>query len=163
MALLNIQFGQEELQQATADDFAPIPAGIYTAEITRSEVKDTRAGTGNYLSLGFKILEGQYAGRIVFHNINLKNPNDIAVQIGRKELAKLLQAIGRTGVQESSELHGIPMQIKVAIEIDKTGRYEPSNSVKNFAQLKGSRPQAQPQQAAPVQQAQDDLPPWQRG
>ena len=88
-------------------------------------------------------------------------------------MAQLVSACGKSSVQDSSELHGIPMQIKVAIRVDKTGQYDPSNEVKKFAAIAGSRPQfsAQPQVTAQGQPTsaqqpaapQSDLPPWQRG
>lgn len=179
MSLLNIQFAQEEIKESLKDDFAPIPAGTYTAEITRSEVKENKSGSGNRLSLGFKILEGNHAGRLVFQDITLRNINDISQQIGRKKMAQLFHACGTNGVQDSSELHGIPMQIKVAIRKDKTGQYDDQNEIKKFAPLGGSKPsisqsfanpsyqgqgqgqgQGQPPQA--TQPAQANVPPWQR-
>ena len=164
MALLDLQFDQTEIQDAHKSDFDPIPAGTYTAEITRSEIKNNNSGSGNRLSLGLKIIDGTHAGR---------NSNPIAQQIGRKQMAQLVSACGKSSVQDSSELHGIPMQIKVAIRVDKTGQYDPSNEVKKFAAIAGSRPQfsAQPQVTAQGQPTsaqqpaapQSDLPPWQRG
>ena len=41
----------------------PIPAGKYQAVIIESEMKPTKAGTGQYLELKFQILEGEYKGR----------------------------------------------------------------------------------------------------
>lgn len=174
MALLDMQFDQTEIQDAHKNDFDPIPAGTYTAEITRSEIKDNASGSGNRLSLGLKIIDGTHAGRLIFQDITLRNNNQIAQQIGRKQMAQLVSACGKSSVQDSSDLHGIPMEIKVAIKIDKTGQYDPSNEVKKFAAIAGSRPQfsAQPQASSPVQQGQppqqqaapkSDLPPWQRG
>ncbi|MGE6480763.1 DUF669 domain-containing protein [Psychrobacter namhaensis] len=173
MALLDMQFDQNEIQDAHKNDFDPIPAGTYTAEITRSEIKDNASGSGNRLSLGLKIIDGTHAGRLIFQDITLRNNNQIAQQIGRKQMAQLVSACGKSSVQDSSDLHGIPMEIKVAIRIDKTGQYDPSNEVKKFAAIAGSRPKfsAQPQvtasgQPTSAQQpaaAQSDLPPWQRG
>ena len=173
MALLDMQFDQNEIQDAHKNDFDPIPAGTYTAEITRSEIKDNASGSGNRLSLGLKIIDGHHAGRLIFQDITLRNNNQIAQQIGRKQMAQLVSACGKSSVQDSSDLHGIPMEIKVAIRIDKTGQYDPSNEVKKFAAIAGSRPKfsAQPQVTAPGQPtsaqqpaaAQSDLPPWQRG
>lgn len=174
MALLDMQFDQTEIQDAHKNDFDPIPAGTYTAEITRSEIKDNASGSGNRLSLGLKIIDGTHAGRLIFQDITLRNNNQIAQQIGRKQMAQLVSACGKSSVQDSSDLHGIPMEIKVAIKIDKTGQYDPSNEVKKFAAIAGSRPQfsSQPQASSPVQQGQppqqqaapkSDLPPWQRG
>lgn len=169
MANLNIQFDQNEIIEAQKNEFEPIPAGTYIAEITRSEVKENNSGSGNRLSLGLKILDGSHAGRLIFQDITLRNTNHVAQQIGRKQMAQLFHACGKLGVQDSSELHGIPMEIKVAIRIDKTGQYDPSNEVKKFAPL-ASKPSfasaSQPvQQQAPqaVQQPQQDVPVWQRG
>ena len=173
MALLDLQFDQTEIQDAHKSDFEPIPAGTYTAEITRSEIKNNNSGSGNRLSLGLKIIDGTHAGRLIFQDVTLRNSNPIAQQIGRKQMAQLVSACGKSSVQDSSELHGIPMQIKVAIRVDKTGQYDPSNEVKKFAAIAGSRPQfsAQPQVTAQGQPTsaqqpaapQSDLPPWQRG
>ena len=173
MALLNMQFNQEEIQEAQQDRYELVPAGTYTAEITRSEVKENNSGSGNRLSLGFKILEGAHAGRLVFQDITLRNTNDIAQQIGRKQMAQLFHACGTNGVEDSSELHGIPMQIKVAIRKDKTGQYDDQNEIKKFAQIGGSKPsfsqpvsnQGNQSQMPPPQansQAQANVPPWQR-
>lgn len=174
MALLNIQFDQTEIAQAQkGGDFAPIPAGTYIAQINRSEIKSTKAGTGSYLSLGFQIVEGEYEGRMIFQNITLANPNQVAAQIGREQLAQLAGACGIYQLGDSQELHGIPMQIRVGIEVDKTGQYEPSNNIKKFMALQGQAPsvqapvQQQPQQGfapqqAPVTQGAKRQP-WERG
>lgn len=173
MALLNIQFDQNEIAEAQKDNYSPIPAGTYIAQINRSEVKSTKAGTGSYLSLGFQIIDGEYANRVIFQNITLANPNQVAAQIGREQLAQLAGACGIYQLGDSQELHGIPMQIRVGIEVDKTGQYEPSNNIKKFMALQGQAPsvqapvQQQPQQAfsqpqAPVTQGAKRNP-WERG
>lgn len=174
MALLNIQFDQNEIAQAQkGGDFAPIPAGTYIAQINRSEIKQTKAGTGSYLSLGFQIIDGEYANRVIFQNITLANHNQVAAQIGREQLAQLAGACGIYQLGDSQELHGIPMQIRVGIEVDKTGQYEPSNNIKKFMSLQGQAPSAQapvqqqpqqgfaPQQAPVTQGAKRQ--PWERG
>lgn len=173
MALLNIQFDQNEIAEAQKDNYSPIPAGTYIAQINSSEVKSTKAGTGSYLSLGFQIIEGEYEGRMIFQNITLANPNQMAAQIGREQLAQLAGACGIYQLGDSQELHGIPMQIRVGIEVDKTGQYEPSNNIKKFMALQGQAPsvqapvQQQPQQGfapqqAPVTQGAKRQP-WERG
>lgn len=172
MALLNIQFDQNEIAEAQKDNYSPIPAGTYIAQINRSEVKSTKAGTGSYLSLGFQIIDGEYANRVIFQNITLANPNQVAAQIGREQLAQLAGACGIYQLGDSQELHGIPMQIRVGIEVDKTGQYEPSNNIKKFMALQGQAPttqapvQQQPQgfapQQAPVTQGAKRQP-WERG
>ena len=48
--------------------------GIYKAIISASEIKPTRDGYGEYLSLTLQVIEGQYANRLVFARLNLKTP-----------------------------------------------------------------------------------------
>ena len=70
MANLN-GFNANEVDPAVG--FDPIPAGKYLAIITESEMKPTKAGTGQYLQLTFQVLEGQYKGRLVWARLNLDN------------------------------------------------------------------------------------------
>ena len=133
MALLNLNFTQQEVASAQSDNYgAPIPAGNYVAEVNRSEVKQTKDGRGSYLSLSFKIIEGEFAGRLIFQNITLTNANATAQAIGREQMAQLAGACGILSLQDSEQLHGIAMTIRVAIETDKSGQYEPRNTIKKF-------------------------------
>jgi hypothetical protein len=127
------------------DDFTPIPVGDYKAVITESEVKQTKAGDGQYLNLRVEIIEGEYQGRIIFVILNLWNPNPKAVEIANRELATIVAAVGKPGAQNSEELHNIPMTIKVGIQPGQ-GEYGPSNRIKNY--LPYSAQQAAP--AAPI-------------
>ena len=155
MALLNLNFTQDEVKNAKSDNFAPIPAGNYTAEITRSEVKQTKDGRGSYLSLSLKVLEGDHAGRLIFQNITLTNANATAQTIGREQMAQLAGACGILSLQDSEQLHGIPVGIRVAIETDKNGQYEPRNPIKKFSpqnspmHTSGQAPQQGYSQSAP--------------
>lgn len=167
MALLNLSFSTDEIKNAQTDNFTPIPAGNYIAEINRSEVKQTKDGRGSYLSLTFKILDGDFANRLVFQNITIVNANQTAQAIGREQMAQIAGACGIMQLNDSQELHGKPMWIKVAIEVDKTGQYEPRNTIKRFMPLQYQ--QQQPQNMQPMQAAQPVQPvstpapnPWAR-
>ena len=46
--------------------FELLPVGWYTAMITGSEMKATKAGDGEYLNLTIQIVEGEYEGRLVW-------------------------------------------------------------------------------------------------
>lgn len=171
MATLNLKFEQAEVAEAQkGGSFDPIPAGNYIVEINRSEIKATKAGTGSYLSVGFKILDGNMAGRIIFQNITLANPNQIAANIGREQMAQLAGACGIYQLQDSEQLHGIPMEIKVTVK--KDAQYGDSNDIKKFSPLQSAgftAPSAQapvsqgftsPQAQAPTQ---PKAQPWVRG
>jgi len=46
--------------------FEAVPSDKYTAAITHSELKPTKAGDGSYFEIEYTIIEGEYKGRKVF-------------------------------------------------------------------------------------------------
>ena len=128
MATLN--FDANAIQPDTS--FDPIPAGWYNAIIDESEMKPTRDGSGAYLALRFNIIDGQYAGRKVFTRLNLRNQNPVAQDIAQKQLSSICHAVNVLNVQDSSQLHALPMQIRVKVTNDPTGQYDPSNEISGY-------------------------------
>lgn len=96
--------------------FNPMPAGVYIAQVVESEIKDTSKKTGKYIKLKFEILKGEFKGRFVWTNLNIVNPNPVAVEIAQKELATLCRACGKAVIQDTQELHGIPIKMKIKIK-----------------------------------------------
>lgn len=128
MATLN--FDANAIQPDTS--FDPIPAGWYNAIIDESEMKPTRDGSGAYLALRFNVMDGQYAGRKVFTRLNLRNQNPVAQDIAQKQLSSICHAVNVLNVQDSSQLHALPLQIRVKVTNDPTGQYEPSNEISGY-------------------------------
>lgn len=157
---LNITLSNEELQAAKSQSFDLLPKGNYVAQIEDSDIRTTKSG-GEMLGLKWRILDGQHTNRIVFQNINLKNSNPVAVQIGRKALGQIFSAIGIQGVRDSSELHNIPLEIRVVIKADKTGQYEDSNEITAVMPL-AQQQQSYQQHAAPQAQPMPSSAPWAR-
>lgn len=124
MAMLPSSFRSSDV----ADDIWP--AGDYLVEITKSEMKDTKSKTGKYLSLGFKCIEGKQKGSMVFTNLNLVNDNETAVKIAYSDLKKICTAVGKPNISDSSELHAIPLKIKVTVRPDDDDF--PGNDVKKY-------------------------------
>lgn len=114
------------------NSFDPIPAGWYNAVIDESEMKPTRDGSGAYLALRFNIIDGQYAGRKVFTRLNLRNQNPVAQDIAQKQLSTICHAVNVLQIQDSSQLHALPLQIRVKVTTDPTGQYEPSNEISGY-------------------------------
>lgn len=126
MSQLNFDARQVDPQQS----FEPIPAGWYNMMIVESEMKPTSNGQGAYLQLSLKVVDGQYAGRQVFDRLNLQNQNPVAVEIAYKRLSAYCHATGVIQVQDSQQLHGIPLKARVSVRTDSTGQYDPSNEIK---------------------------------
>ena len=135
MAKLNFNAGKEE----GMDDYSVVPAGEYNSQIVKSEVVKTKAGTGTLLKLQFKIIDGKFKGRIVFGQYNIENPNEQAVQISRKQMKTLCDAIGKPdGVEDSNEMHNIPLAIKVGVK-PAQGVYAEQNEIKFYSAYSGAK------------------------
>ena len=153
-------FNAEEVEPSSS--YEPIPAGWYQAIISSSEMKATRDGYGEYLSLTLQIIEGNYQNRLVFARLNLKNANDVAVDIAKKDLAAICRAVGVMSPQASEELHDKPLMIKVKVRAAQ-GEYDASNDVAGYKGVDGntSAP-VQQKQAAPVAPSTPAKKPWQK-
>jgi len=149
------------------DDFSPVPAGEYIVAITDSEMKATKSGNGEYLQIEMQVLDGQYKGRKIWDRLNLVNQNEIATRIAKSTLSSICHATGKLQVQNSEELHDIPMVVKIAVR-PADGQYDSSNVVKAYKKIIQKQQTQQAQQdngQQPAQQAtqqatsnSDDLP-----
>lgn len=111
-------------------EFSALPEGQYVMIATSSEWKATKAGTGEYLQFVFEVLDGPSKGRKVWARLNLKNPNQTAVDIAQRELGALCRAVGIIKPSNSAELHNIPFLATIGIEVDD--RKRESNTVKKY-------------------------------
>lgn len=136
-------------------DFEPIPAGKYVAVVTDTEMKPTRAGTGEYLQLTFQVVEGPHKNRLLWARLNLKNPNPTAVQIAKAELSALCRAIGVMAPNDSTELHNLPVIIHVRCK-----RREDTGELTN--EIKGFSRKEDPPAASPAAPTDNQTPPWKR-
>jgi len=151
-------FDVNDLPQSTS--FEPLPAGWYPVEITSVELKDTKAGTGKYMSVGYKVTGESHNGRMVFGNINLRNPNPKAEEIARQQLGDLMRAVGISKLSDTDQLIGCACQIKLAVRKDE--QYGDSNDVKAHKAYGPAAPTTTPQRPN-VQSTGKANPPWIKG
>ena len=152
-------FNAEEVEPSSS--YEPIPAGWYRAIISASEIKPTRDGYGEYLSLTLQVIEGQYANRLVFARLNLKNANEKAVDIARKDLAAICRAVGVMSPRSSEELHDKPLMIKVKVR-PASGEYEASNDIGGYKAVEGANLTPAPKPQTPTPAATPAKKPWQK-
>jgi hypothetical protein len=129
MAQLLETFSVDSLPTPT-NNFEPLPAGWYTAVVNGAEIKNTKAGTGQYIAVRYDITGPTHQGRVVFGNLNIKNPNPKAEEIGRQQLGELMRAIGLTTVQDTDQLIGGQLSIK--LDVRESEQYGASNDVKGY-------------------------------
>jgi len=94
----------------------PIPEGRYLAAIVQSELKETKAGDGQYLELTFQVIDGPYWGRNLWTRLNLFTPITTETKIARAELAAICRAVRVMTPRDSCELHNRPLQVSVKIK-----------------------------------------------
>ena len=162
MGQLDQTFSTEDLPEG-GGNFEPIPAGWYTAKVADAELRDTKSGTGQLIAVRHDVLGPSYEGRVVWTNINIKNANPKAEEIGRQQLGDMMRAIGLGSVQDTDQLIGGECQIKVGIEHSEG--YDPKNNVKGWKASEGAMPVGGGQTSAPASGAGESAggsgkPPW---
>ena len=115
MAFLEETFVADDLPQSDRS-YDLLPEGWYDATISKAEVGNTKAGTGTKIDVRYDITGPTQQGRVIFASLNIRNPNPEAERIGREQLGELMRAIGLTKVQDSDELIGGQVCIKVKIK-----------------------------------------------
>lgn len=161
MAQLAQVFNAQDLPEGMS--FEPLPAGWYQADISESELKDTNAGNGQYIKLKLTITGPTHQGRVVFTNLNIRNANPKAEEIGLGQLRSLMSAIGLSSVQDTDQLIGGSCEIKLTIK--QSEQYGPENEVKGFKAIGGAgsaMPAPAPAANAAQQPAAAAKPPWQK-
>ena len=99
-------------------------------------MRATKAADGEYLSIEFTILNGEYAERKLWTNLNLRNPNTTAVRHAEGELSAVCRAVGVMEPKDSIELHNLPLVITVKCrKREDTG--ETVNEIKGYAKKSG--------------------------
>jgi hypothetical protein len=160
MSFLGETFNVGDTPQSE-NDFQPIPAGWYNVTVTDAELKDTKAGTGNYIKVRFDVTGPSHEGRVVWTNLNIKNPTPKAEEIGRQQLDSLMRSIGIATVEDTDQLIGGSCTIKVSIR--RSEEWGDSNEVKAYKAIDGSSPPMP--KSAPASEASDDgakKAPWQK-
>ena len=143
--------------------FEVLPAGKYVVEITKSEVKPTKSGTGAFLELEYSVIEGELRGRKVWDRLCLEHPTPKTVEIARANLSAICHAVGVMQLRDSSQLHHIPLVITVKLKKDEE-KDEFFNEIKGHEKRESQVPAVTPQSYQPevYQQADESAAPWQR-
>ena len=150
--MAQLKFNAAEVDTTSRD---AIPSGTYEAVVTDSETRATKNGNGMGINLTFEILsEGPAKGRKVFAWINYENASAKAQQIGREELASLCKAVGVVELDDTVQLHNLPLLITVGLDRNDPTR----NVVKKYAATATQQTPAAQTSSATA----SGTPPWRR-
>jgi Protein of unknown function (DUF669) len=142
-----------------------LPPGDYKVQILQSEMRVTKAGTGQMLWLDMEVLEGPLQGRHVYDQLNLINPNPTAEEIAQRTLSAICHAVGKLQVADSEELHFQPLLVRVAVKPNGYNEVKGYKPVKQVAAAGTATPPSgpTPPSAAPqVAPAANTTAPWKR-
>jgi len=124
----NLNFDATQHQPATPNE--PLPNAWYRMHVVESEVKPTADGQGRYLELVFEALDEPVKGRKAWDRLNLQNANVQTVRIAEGQLSALCHAAGVLRLTHSSQLHHIPVMVKLIIK--QQPGYDPKNEVRGY-------------------------------
>ena len=126
MAKLNIDLTNIE----TSEPEKLLPVGEYQMQIVQSDIRQTKAGDGEYLWLELDIIGPKYAGRKFWDRLNIKNKNETAVSISRRKLATICAACGIVNtLGDTEQLHFKPLKVTIKHRENKrTGELEIDSS-----------------------------------
>jgi len=119
-----------------SEGFDPVPAGEYQVRIKACDVKATKDETGQYIKMTLEILGPSHAGRVIFSNLNIRNKSSEAERIGLQQLGEVMTAIGVQSVQDTDQLIGGVMMVKVVVK-PAQGEWSAGNEVKGYKPLAG--------------------------
>ena len=150
--MASIMFNAAEVQPSS---FEAIPTGTYEAVISNSESRPMKSGNGMGFNLEFEIISGECKGRKVFAWITFEHrTSPDAQRIGREQLSAICRAVGVTQLNDTAQLHNLPLLIVVAFDKNDPTR----NIIKGFKAVKSVGAGAAAPQAAPQNQGA----PWAR-
>jgi len=130
------QMGNFTAETNEADEgFSVIPAGVYPARIVESDYKLTKDGKGKVMSLTYEILDDRFSGMKVTEWLCLEHEKQQTRIIAQKKFNKIKQVLGVATIQDTAQLHGIPLKIDVTVVDGNKGKM---NNIKEHLNINGS-------------------------
>jgi SAP domain/Protein of unknown function (DUF669) len=121
-----------DLSNATPQDNAPVPPGLYTVVIEEIVAGDSKSSGAPMLTVTFKITKGDHKGRKFWYYIMLDGSTD-----GRfREFVDALN-LGAKGKLDLDHVKGMVCQVKTSIEKGTDG-YDDKGRVKNVLPADGA-------------------------
>lgn len=143
---MQFNFDATTAPEPNAPSFGPLPAGQYTMIVSETDIKPTKAGTGEYLECKMEVVEGKSAGRKHWERFNISNPNKQAEDIARAALGQLCLAVGVQKLTDTDQLLDKPFIANIAIDKKDSTR----NRILSYEGIASAQPSraAQPTQRA---------------
>ena len=151
----------------------PVPPGEYMLQVDANELLTTKDGTGMMLKCTLVIVSGEFEGRKLFPQFNVRNKSAQAQTIGIGELKALANACGvdwEVARADTDALLYKPFRANIGFEKEQINPstnlpYPPRNRVLKYIPY-DNKPPAQPAKPAPSATARPSAPqaglPWKK-
>ena len=116
----------------------PLADGTYTMTIIDSERRTPRSGDGEYIQLALRVMSGHFEGRVIFHRLHVVTANATTRRIAEAELASICRAAGINKLNDTTQLHGIPIIVTLGHRRDAGG--QTLNVPRSYAPLPEEHP-----------------------
>ena len=126
-----------DLTDVKESSFALIPNGEYSVMMDDCSIKETKSGTGEYINAKFRIMNGAYEGRWLFHMFNIKNENAKATEIGLGQLKTFMRCAGVKEFKLTDVLDLLSLKCNAVVKT-RTDDYGEKNVISYFKPLADS-------------------------
>ena len=146
MAKLPSRFNSDEHDDMA--DYSALPAGSYRIRVKATDRVENKKKTGFYYKFVFEVMEGKFAKRLLFSNLNLEHINPDTVEMAEKELGTICKACGMVSIEDTDELHGLELMGKVTVK-PASSQYAEGNEIKNYSRIEGLAVPSKPKSSSP--------------
>lgn len=126
-------------QVKAAGDFGPLPPGTYVCHIAKSELSESRVKQTPCYTLTFRVIEGDFASRLLWHEIWL---TESAKPQAKRDFDKLGITDPKNQLKQSLPPDCVRCRVKAVIHKDDNGNEQ--NKVKSFDVIGIDTPKADP-------------------
>ncbi len=148
-----------DMEHEYSSGFDPLPEVEYMVEIDSAEIKNNKKSNGRHVKCALKVISDDYNGRLVFVMFNIENDSPKAVEIGRGEMKKMMQAAGiESRYPKLKEIMNKRLCVKLGLSKEKNDKGQFDNVVKVYK--KSSEFSAVVSTSPSKSDGGDDEPPW---
>lgn len=154
-------FNAQAVEPQAPRDGEPIPAGLYTVEITNADLKPLKKGNGTGLNLEFTVIDGPHSKRKVWSLLCIQHENQQTEQIAQAQLSAICRAVGIAQLNDTDELFQRVLCVRTKVRPPENG-YDAKAEITSYEASGASAQPMQQRQAAPQATPAKAPPPWQR-
>jgi len=155
-------FNSNAVEPSAARDGEPLPAGLYTVEITGADIKPLKNGNGTGLNIEFTVVDGPHSKRKVWSFLCIAHSNSQTEQIAQSQLSAICRAVGIAQLDDTDDLFQRVLCVRTKVR-PAEGQYEAKAEVTSYepAGAQPTKPTATAAPAAAPAQTKA-APPWQK-